>query len=207
MSDHVITGISETRRGRFAVYIDGAFAFSLPLDTVVELDLRVDKELSDEEVQQYRRMSDVEKCRNKALNLLSYREHSRGDLLTKLQHSFDDETALLITEECVENGLVDDRRFGDLCARELYELRHYGPMRLREELSRHGLSREDVQQVMDQCDFDFEQSAALALREKYGDWAQGHKERVRAVNGMYRLGYSAVQTLAAMGSEGDPEEL
>ena len=203
MSDHRITQISQTRKGRFAVFVDGAFAFSMSLEDLVRHDLTEDVTLNDQDLEEYRSISGMDKCRAKAINLLSYREHSHHDLAVKLQRSFDEETALFIADECRENGLVDDVRFGTLLAQELYTLRHYGPLRLREELSKHGLSRGDTQQVLDECAFDFEESALLALQEKYGDWMNGQKEKVRAVNGMYRLGYTAVQTMAAMGSEGD----
>lgn len=207
MSDHKITGISETKKGRFAVFIDGAFAFSLSPEEFVRSGLEPDGEIDDGELERLRKTSDIGKCRNKAASLLSAREQSSADLRRKLERSFDEETAAFVTAEYVDSGLVDDVRFGRMLAAELYELRHYGPLRLQAELSRHGLSRGDIAEVLESSGFDYEVSAVEALREKYGDWMYGPKEKARAVSGMYRLGYTAAQTVAAMGSEEDPEEL
>ena len=204
MNNSTITAISETRRGRFALEIDGVFAFSVSPEELLEYGLFQGLELTSDEIEHLRRTSDVDKCRVKAVTFLSMREHSTGELVTKLCRNFDRETACMVVDQMVADGLVDNIRFGQLWANELFEVRLFGPLRMGVELVKRGLSKEEAGEVLADFDFDYAEKCAMVLAVKYPRW-QTNPER--AIRGMYALGYPIPMTRTAMRENEDSENM
>ena len=97
---------------------------------------------------------------------------------------------------------MDDRAFAETYARELFQRKRYGARRVRQELSRKGVGRDIIDQVLEQYQ-DMDQAAgeniALVLERRYPTWREDEKARRRAVAALQRLGYSFEQVRAVMG--------
>ncbi len=133
-----------------------------------------------------------EQTREKALNLLEYRAHSRYELLQKLRRSTGEETASAVLDELAEVGLIDDAAFAAQYAHDLIEEKLLGPMRLRQELARKGVDDETAQDAVWQAEAELGDAEARLDRliaAKYGGFLADEKNRRRAVAALFRLGY------------------
>ena len=88
-----LTRITETKRGRYALFLDDAFAFSLDEDTFAAAGLHAGDELTEPAVAELRRKSDARRALDKAMDLLALRDHAAGELYAKLCRRFDPHTA------------------------------------------------------------------------------------------------------------------
>jgi len=76
----------------------------------------------------------------KAIELLSYREHSSYELKTKLiQKGFSASLAQDILRQMIAKGYLDDERFATLYFRELMRQRKYGPLMIRKKMMEKGV--------------------------------------------------------------------
>lgn len=78
-----ITEIKPRRKRLSAVYIDGEFAVSLDTQTLIENRFDVGREIDDEDLHEIIKLSNERRAKEKALWLLSYREHSKKSLRIK----------------------------------------------------------------------------------------------------------------------------
>jgi regulatory protein len=108
----------------------------------------------------------------RALGLLVRREHSRQELIRKLQaRGISGEDAIAAVERMSQAGWQDDNRFAYALARTRAAAGH-GPLRIRAELASHGLGAQAVE-------------AAFASLAESGDdeWAARARELVRRRHG------------------------
>ena len=75
-----LTAITETKRGRYALFFDGEFAFSLDEDTFAACALHAGDELTEAEIYDLRQKSDARRALDKAMDLLALRDHPAGEL-------------------------------------------------------------------------------------------------------------------------------
>lgn len=88
-------------------------------------------------------------CVQKAFSFLSYGDLSRRRLVEKLRRTFPpalcEETAALLEER----GYLDDARLAARYAESYYEIRSYGPARIKQELYGKGFSAEVIEQALE----------------------------------------------------------
>jgi regulatory protein len=105
--------------------------------------------------------------REKAIDLLSRREHSRAELQDKLRRR--DYPHDLITEvlnECVANNYQSDERFAESFVRARVN-RGYGEMKIRAELQARGIGSELMGLAVEASDVDWKANAEEALKKKF----------------------------------------
>ena len=79
-----LTQVKETKRGRYALFFDGEFAFSLDEDTFAMAGLHTGDELEEWQIHDLQTKSDTRKAVDKAMDLLALRDHAAGELYQKL---------------------------------------------------------------------------------------------------------------------------
>lgn len=127
-----------------------------------------------------------------AMNLLARREHSVWELRRKLRIRFPDDA--LLDEQLsrlTEQNLQSDMRFAESYIRQrIY--RGYGPVRLREELREHGVSRADITRIMAELEIDWRAHAMQVMQNKYGEFPpRDIKEEARRARFMQHRGFTA----------------
>lgn len=104
----------------------------------------------------------------RALGLLTRREHSRRELERKLaSRGVDAGEAKAAVERLASEGWQDDRRFAELLVRSRAGS-GYGPLRIRAELTTHGLDRDAIAAAMDTFDGDWTETACDLVRRRFG---------------------------------------
>jgi len=115
-----------------------------------------------------RSVSDPPNATRSALALLTRREHSQKELARKLQwRGVEVEAAQAAVETLKQQGWQSDERFAESLARSRAS-GGYGPLRIRAELSQHGLPSEQIEHAIEACEVDWTRRAAELLARRFG---------------------------------------
>lgn len=130
--------------------------------------------------------------RRDALRLLTSREHSRRELQRKLisrGHSEDDVERLL--DDLSGRGLLSEERMAEVYVEERLH-KGYGPVRIRQELRRRGLSDDLIEPHLERSVQEWSELMAAAHDKKFGAApAEGTKERARRARFLESRGFPA----------------
>lgn len=151
-----------------------------------------------------RRKSRELNATQRALGLLTRREHSRKELTRKLTSRGMDAAEV---EEAVEklsrDGWQDDVRFAESLVR-ARSASGYGPLRIRAELATHGLDRESIAAALDTFHGDWAETASDLVRRRYGPVASLDLHQLRkAADFLVRRGFDGASVRAATRPDGD----
>ena len=128
--------------------------------------------------------------RRKALELLTRREHSHRELVSKLRaRGFDPETAENTVDEMAARGWQDETRFAQALARSRAGSGH-GPIRIRAELQQHAIKDELIETALAACEVDWREQAVDLLQRRFGPGRPAdRKEYARRGAFLQRRGY------------------
>ena len=185
-----ITAIEPRRKGLCALYIDGEEAMKLDAETVLSHRFDVGREITDEELHACVIDSDRKRCKDKAMWLIGYRDHSRRELIEKLRSDYSAESAEAAVSRLEELGLVDDGRYARRYAADLVNLKHLSDRGVRQKLREKGIDRDLIDEVMDELSLDEDAQIREIIEKKYGGDLSDEKTRRRAVSALTRMGYS-----------------
>lgn len=192
-----ITAIEPRKKGLCALYIDGEYALSLDAETVLGHRFDVGREISDEELHSCIIDSDRKRCKDKAMWLISYRDHSRRELIEKLRRDYSAESAEAAADRLTQLGLIDDGRYARRYAADLVNLKHLSERGVRQKLREKGIDRDLIDEVMDELSIDESVQIRGIIMKKYPDLSD-EKLRRRAVAALSRMGYSYSDIKSAM---------
>lgn len=135
----------------------------------------------------------------RALGLLTRREHSRKELTRKLtsrgMDAVEVETAVA---KLADDGWQNDSRFAESLVRARTS-GGYGPARIRAELVTHGLDREAIAAALDTFHGDWAEIASDLVRRRYGPVAAlDLNQRRKAADFLVRRGFDAASVRTAV---------
>ena len=202
----LITAVEPLKKGLCALYIDGELAMKLDAETVLAYRFDVGREIDDDQLHACVLASANKRCKDKALWLLSFRDHSRGELFDKLKRDFGDEAAESAVERCEQLGLINDRRYAERYAADLFHLKHLSERGIRQKLLQKGIDRDLIDEVLSEMDVDEDEALRALIEHKYARSLSDEKGRRRAVAALQRMGYSYSAIHSALREYIDPEE-
>lgn len=128
--------------------------------------------------------------RRAAMDLLARREHGRIELRRKLRsRGAPVELIEPALDRLAEEGLLSEARYLESFVR-MRANAGYGPLRIREELSQRGLSREDIEQALRDSGFDWSAQLQDVWRRKFaGELPSDQRERARQGRFLSYRGY------------------
>lgn len=203
-----LTAAEPRRRGFVQLFLDGEAAVKLDAQVFLQSGLKPGDQVSDQELFELIQASDARRAQEKALYLLEYRNYSKWELTEKIARTAASrEAAQAAAGRMEELGLIDDRRFGEDYARELFSRKGYGARRVAQELRRKGLDQELVQELVEKYSSPEQSGENIrrVLEKKYPGWQEDEKVRRRAFAALQRLGYSYQEVREAMGQGEDWE--
>ncbi len=203
-----LTAAEPRRRGLVQLFLDGEAAVKLDAQVFLQSGLKPGDQVSDQELFELIQASDARRAQEKALYLLEYRNYSKRELTEKIARTAASrEAAQAAAGRMEELGLIDDRRFGEDYARELFSRKGYGARRAAQELRRKGLDQELVQELVEKYGSPEQSGENIrrVLEKKYPGWREDEKVRRRAFAALQRLGYSYQEVREAMGAGEDWE--
>ncbi|MFT3805379.1 regulatory protein RecX [Arenimonas sp.] len=135
----------------------------------------------------------------RALGLLVRREHSRRELKRKLGargiSQEETETALSVL---AKQDFQNDQRFAEALVRSR-ALAGYGPLRIRAELSSHGIDRGSIETALGSVDHDWLGSARALARRRFSSCHDDPAQRRKAVDFLMRRGFDQGMARSAIG--------
>ncbi|WP_066095691.1 recombination regulator RecX [Xanthomonas massiliensis] len=127
----------------------------------------------------------------RALGLLVRREHSRRELVNKLEaRDIEPEQAQAAVERLAGEGWQDDTRFAESLVRSRAG-GGYGPLHVRAELGTHGLPGELIEQAMAGYEGDWEANARELVQRRFGGVPEDPARRRKAIDLLARRGFPA----------------
>ena len=184
----LITAIEPRRKGLSALFIDGEFAMNLDTQALLENRFDVGRDISDEDLKEMIELSNERRAKEKALWLISYRNHSKKELKDKIRRTCDDSSAEKAVERMEELGLVNDEEYARQFARKLLLQKKMARRAAMLEMSRKGIDKETAQAALDEVDVDYRENIRYIIEKKYRDIGD-EKIKRRAVAALQRLGY------------------
>lgn len=200
-----LTAVRITKRGCVALYGDDEFLLSMHPDVFAASGLSVGSEIDGERLAELAAEAELKKAKERAFSMLSSREYTSRQLRERLARHVDEEAAGQAVERMEELGLVDDDSYAERYARELSERKHYGVLRIRQELRQKGLSAERIEWALSLLDADPQEQIFSVLEKKYSAAPGDEAVKRRAYNALLRLGHRPAdvrRALAAFCGEG-----
>lgn len=168
----LITQIKSQRNGRRVnIYLDGKFGFGLDLENFVKLGLKVDQELTDEEVEKIVKKAEFQKTLDKLLKFATLRPRSEKEIRDwfkrkKVHESIIDE--LFARLKRLE--LIDDEKFARWWVEQRMSFRPKAKRIMIYELRIKGIKKEIIEEVLSKIEVDEEKIARELLEKKAYKW-------------------------------------
>lgn len=185
-----VTAIEPRKKGLSALYIDGEFAMKIDTETLIANRIDVGCEIDDDTLHDVIEKADIKRAKDKAMWLISYRDHSKKELIDKISRTASVEAATAAAERMEQLGLINDENFAKRYALELINTKLMSPVGCVRKLIEKGIDRELAREVVDSIDVDISENIRSILNKKYKGCIFDEKGRRRAVSGLVRLGYS-----------------
>jgi regulatory protein len=136
---------------RVNVYLDGKFGFGASRLLIVARELAEGKELTAQQLEALKGDDELERAYNAALNYLSYRPRSRGEIESYFRRKkAEPAVAEAVVERLQVAGLVDDLEFARFWVQNRQTFRPRGVRALRVELRTKGLSDDVIHEALDE---------------------------------------------------------
>ena len=109
------------RKDKIHIYIDGEYLLTVDEIFWFSCGLVSGDEINEEELTAFEEAAGSRRAFNSALNSLDYRDHSEKEIRAKLLRKHDADYVDEAVEKLIELDLVNDERYAENYARELFE--------------------------------------------------------------------------------------
>jgi len=178
MVGQTITALEVQKRSpeRVNVYLDGEFAFGLPILDAAQL--RKGQVLSEQEIAALREIDSVARALDQAVRLLARRPYSTAEIRRHLETK---QVAPPVVEEVLDRlarlGYIDDRAFAQYWVENRERFRPRGPRALLYELRQKGVPKDTIDAVL--AGLDVDGSARRAAQEQVRRWRGLNRQEFR----------------------------
>ena len=194
----LVTAIEPRRKGLSALYLDGQQTL-VDTETLLSFGVRLGDELEQDGLDELLYASDLRRAKERALYILTYRDHSREELRRKLLAASFSETAVeAVMRKVCDMGLIDDGEYARKLARELLLRKHLSERRAAGEMARRGLDRELVSDAIAEVAPDLVEQIVAIIEKKYTPLPRDEKGRRRMSNALARMGYGWSEIRSAL---------
>lgn len=183
-----ISDIKKTKQGRFALFDEEGFLFSVDSETLVKYNIGVGDRLSPEDLRRLQETSDTRRAKDKALTFISLRDYGSDELYRKLCRNFDEHTAAAAIAEMQRLELLNDEAFARHRAVWLHNQKK-SRREIAQKLFSLGIDREIVDTVISELPEEEDATLCALIEKSYLTKLQrGEKEKVVAA--LLRRGFS-----------------
>lgn len=186
----VITEIKKGKRGNSLLFGDGQYLMSLKDEVLIKSGVKVGTHIDESVLNNIKKISEICKAKEKALNLLSYRGRSKKELKDRIARDTDEIYASLAVEKMESLGLINDVSFAEQYAQELLFNKRCSFSLTRYKLREKGISEEIIDSVLSKIDVNEDDQVLFLLNNKFYKKIKDEKSKKRVINTLSRLGYS-----------------
>lgn len=139
------------REGRYSIFVDGDYAFSLSAEALLDARLTNGQELTEADIRRYKKMSADDKAYGLALAYVARRMRSRGELQDYFRRKkYEPELADDLLQRLERAGFVDDMEFARRWVENRRLLKSTSTKRLRLELRQKHIADETIRTVIEE---------------------------------------------------------
>ena len=195
MREGRVTALEPQKRDptRVSLFLDGRFVCGLSEETALLHGLRVDKDLTPDDLDALLGDEETRRAREAAYLLLSYRARSISEIKSRLiQKGFAPPLVEQVTDDLAASGLLDDAAFAEGWVRNRQQSKPRGKSLLRRELRQKGVSPETAAAALEpiQPEDEVETARMLAQRRWERDSDPDPQSKRRRIIGLLqRRGY------------------
>jgi regulatory protein len=153
MQPGIITALEMQKRDkeRVNVYLDGEFAFGLPLIEAAQL--KKGQHLSHAQIQDLKHKDTVQRAVDRAVRLLARRPYSTSEIRRNLlKHDTPETVVDIALERLSALGYLDDRAFARYWLENRDTFKPRGPVALRHELRQKGIEDSIIDETLESLD-------------------------------------------------------
>jgi regulatory protein len=151
---------------RRSIYIDGDFSVGVSSEVVLTLGLYVGQEVGEQELEAVAYREDRQKAINSAINLLSYRDRTIGEIEKRLKSkSYPEDLIGEVIEELTRLELVDDKKFSKDWVESRGKFKPKSRSALVAELRNKGVDKELAERAVENIDDEGELKMAKSVAE------------------------------------------
>lgn len=196
----LVTAVEPRRKSLSALYIDGEFAMKLDTMTLMENHIKPGVELTDEQLHSLIQKSNARRAKERALYLITYRDHSKKELTDKIRRTCSADAAEQAAQKMEELGLVNDEEFARKYANELLHKKHMAPRAIQYKLREKGITAETISIILEELEYNTYEEIQAVLNKKYYGYSDDEKIKKRAFAALQRLGWGWSDIKDAMNS-------
>ena len=185
--------------GRYNVFIDGKFSFSLDELQIVNSGLKTGQELSDVELVDYKSESDFGKNYIRAVDLISRRQRSEREIRDyAFRKQWTKENLEKVIERLFERGYLNDGKFAENFVRSRANLRNFSIRKMKVELKKKGISDTAIEKVLSE-DENFDE--LVSLRNLIAKKHNRYDDEQKLIAYLARQGFSYDDIRSAINSD------
>lgn len=184
-----ITAIEPRRKSLSAIFIDGEYALKLDTETVLSQRLKVGADIDDDRLLQLIKLSDAKRAKEKALWLISYRDHSEGELRQKLSKDYGEEAVDAAIAKLMDLGFINDESFAQRYAESLSS-KHLSERQIQQKLRLKGIDKELSSQAVENLCLEEKEEIRALINKKYIRKLSDEADLRRTVAALQRRGFS-----------------
>ena len=194
----IVTDIKICKKNQILIYADGEYLISMSAEIFSKSKLKKGSYIDQEILNSIMQSVNSYKAKEKALNILSYRSHSKKEIIDKIKRNFGEECAKETANKLESIGLVNDKEFALNYIRQLSEIKRYGIKRIKLELSKKGIHPELISEIVEEINIDENSNLEYIINKKNIKSLKTEKELNRAIAYLMRLGYSWSQVRSVL---------
>ncbi len=182
----------EGRYNKIHVHIDGEYLLTVDSAYWFSCGYVSGDEIDERELAAFKEAAGSRRAFNAGAQLISRREHSSRELYLKLLKNHEPEFAAEAVARLQKIGLLDDKRFAEMYANELFEKKGFGKRRILYELNAKGIDRSLAEDTVEELFFEEDNIQRMVdiISKKYYNIENDEKQRRRAAAYLMRAGYS-----------------
>lgn len=170
----IITSIkAQKNQKRVNIYLDNSFGFGLDLENFMRLQLKVNQELTQEEINEIIKKGELQKSFDKTLRFVMTRPRSLKEVKDYFKRKeIDDSLHQNILERLEKLELLDDQKFAKWWVDQRLEFKHKSKKDITFELRQKGIDTNIIKSVLDDSEIDELKIAKELIEKKNYRWSR-----------------------------------
>ncbi|MBQ8997102.1 MAG: recombination regulator RecX [Clostridium sp.] len=170
--------IQKRNKERVNIYVDDQFFAGLDAELVYKLNIKKGDEINPEKLKVIAYEDELSTAKNKAMNILNRTAISEKKLREKLS-DYDEDIINEVINKLKEYKFLNDKDLAKRISNDNLHLSRFGRNKIKQNLYRKGICKEDIENTIEEIDSDVEFENALYLGKKRYDKLKGQDNNVK----------------------------
>ena len=168
--------LQQRNKERANIYVDDNFFMGVNAAIVYDLGLKKGEEIDEAKLKELIYKEGLSKAKNKAMSILNRTAISEKKLREKLS-DYSDEIVDEVLDKLKEYGFINDLELSKRIANDNSNISRFGTNKIRQNLYKKGISKEVIEEVLEDIDQDEQLENAIYLARKRYEKLKGEDSR------------------------------